>query len=195
MRAYSRGRIQSMLRVIDNARTADAKGDALEKLAKYLFENVTGIECSGKNILDSPRAHELDLAFWNDQRASTLYFLDAVLIVECKATGRPVGSNGVGWFAAKLQARDARHGVLVALNGISGKPNSNTSAHSEVLTALIKGTKILVLTRAEILSLRDSDGLSALLKRKLLRLTLDRIVQIDQKSTSSRRGRSKKSGP
>jgi hypothetical protein len=181
-----------MLRTLDRAKTADARGDALEELSKYLFENLRGVECSGKNILDSPRAHELDLAFWNDQRVSPLYFLDAVLVVECKATGLPVGSNGVAWFAVKLQDRGARHGVLVALNGITGSASRNTSAHSEVLNALVRdGIRILLLTRAEILNLTDSNSLASLLQRKLLRLTLEKIVLVDQQGARLRARRSK----
>ena len=183
-----------MLRTVDIARNADAKGDALEELSKYLFENVTGVECSGKNILDAPRAHELDLAFWNDQRVSPIYFLDAVLVVECKATGSPVGSNGVGWFVLKLQDLGARHGILVALNGITGSANRNTSAHREVLNALVRnGIRVLLLTRSEILTLTDGNSLSALLQRKLLRLTLEKVVHVDQTGTGlSRRPRRKR---
>ena len=187
MAPYSHRQIEWMLRAVDTARTADAKGDALEELSKYLFEKVRGVECSGRNILDAPRAHELDLAFWNDQRVSPLYFLDAVLVVECKATGSPVGSNAVGWFVLKLQDRGARHGILVALNGITGSANRKTSAHSEVLNALVRsGIRILLLTRSEILTLTDGDSLSSLLQRKLLRLTLDRVVHVDQTGNVSR---------
>jgi len=52
----------------------------------------------------------------------------------------------------KLQDRGASHGILIALNGITG--DGDQSAHSEVLGALIRDKiKILVLTRGEILGL------------------------------------------
>jgi hypothetical protein len=178
MAVYSRGRLNEMLAAIDNAATADAKGAALEELSKYLFEKMPGVKCVGHNVLDAPRAHELDLAFWNDQRRSVLHFLDAVLIVECKATEARVGSADVGWFVRKLQDRGARAGILIALNGITG--DGENSAHSEILTAQMRdGIKILLLTRAEIVALTNTDALSEQLSRKLLRLTLDRIVHID----------------
>ncbi|HJX82960.1 MAG TPA: restriction endonuclease [Candidatus Angelobacter sp.] len=168
-----------MLNAVDSAGTADAKGAALEELAMYLFEKVRGVECSGQNILDAPRAHELDLAFWNDQRLSLLYFLDAILIVECKASDSPVGSAEVGWFVRKLQDRGAHHGVLVALNGVTG--DGDRSAHSEILSALVRDSiKILLLTRVEILALDNTDQLAAVLKRKMLRLTLNRAVHAEE---------------
>ena len=53
-----------------------------------------------------------------------------------------VGSNEVAWFVHKLKVRGASHGILIALNGITGQ--GETSAHSEVLGALI-GDKIKIL--------------------------------------------------
>jgi hypothetical protein len=147
-------------------------------LVSYLFEKIPGVELSDRNLLDAPRAHELDLAFWNDQRSSDLHFLDAVLIVECKANDTPVGSAAVGWFVRKLQDHGAHHAVLVALNGVTG--DGDTSAHSEILTALMRDKiKILLLTRTEILELSATDDLAQVLKRKLLRLTLKRAVHMD----------------
>jgi hypothetical protein len=179
MAAYSKRKLVAMLIAIDNAESNDAKGDALEELSRYLFEKVRGIEFLEKNILDAPRAHELDLAFWNDQPRSELPFLDAALVVECKACELAVGSADVGWFVRKLQDRGAHHGILVALNGITGSVDGPTSAYNEVLTALIRdGIKILLLTRDEIAALRSSADLAVLLKRKLLQLTLRRVVDL-----------------
>jgi hypothetical protein len=178
MARYSRARVRSMLEKVDSAESADSKGAALEALAKYLFEKIAGIECRGQDVLDAARAHELDLAFWNDQRLSALYFLDAVLVVECKASETPVGSADVGWFVRKLQDRGAHHGILIALNGVTG--GGDTSAHNEILTALMRnGIRILLLTRPEILALASTEDLSEALQRKVLQLTLKKVVHID----------------
>lgn len=179
MARYSKARIRTLLASVDGAPTNDAKGDALEELGKYLLGTVSSVEFRRRNILDALRAHELDLAFWNDQRISLLHFLDAILIVECKASATAVGSDEVGWFVRKLQDRGASHGILIALNGITG--DGDKSAHSEVLGALIRDKiKILLLTRAEILSLTTTDQLADLLKEKETQLTLDRVVHIDR---------------
>jgi len=179
MARYSKARIRLLLASVDDAPTNDAKGDALEELGRYLLGTVAGVEFLRRNILDAPRAHELDLAFWNDQRISLLHFVDAVLIAECKASAVPVGSNEVGWFVRKLQDRGASHGILIALNGITG--DGNQSAHSEVKGALIRDKiRILVLTREEILALATTGDLANLLKEKEMQLTLDRVVHIDR---------------
>jgi hypothetical protein len=180
MPAYLSSKIDALLAAVDGAATADAKGDALEDLSRYLFEGVEGVTCIGKNILDGRRAHELDLAFWIDQPRSLLHFLEAILIVECKATGNAVGSSEVSWFVRKLQVRGARFGVLVALSGITGKKDGVSSAYSEILDALVKdGIKILLLTRSDISQLTDTGDLSGLLRRQLLDLTLRRVVRIE----------------
>lgn len=179
MARYSKTHIRALLALVDGAPTNDAKGDALEELGKYLLGKVVGVEFLRRNILDAPRAHELDLAFWNDQRVSLLHFMDAILITECKASAAPVGSHEVGWFVRKLQDRGASHGILIALNGITG--DGDQSAHSEVLAALIRDKiKILVMTRQEILGLTITSQLADLLKEKEMQLTLDRIVHIDR---------------
>jgi len=77
MARYSKTRIRAFLALVDGAPTNDAKGDALEELGKYLLGKFVGVEFLRRNLLDAPRAHELDLALWNDQRVSLLHFVDA----------------------------------------------------------------------------------------------------------------------
>lgn len=178
MPRYSSARITEMLNSCDTAEDANAAGDALENLMVYVFEKLTGVELYDRNILDDPRAHELDLAFWHIQAKSSVGFLDPVIIVECKNTGTTVGSHEVGWFVRKLQDRGANVGILVALSGITGADTGQTSAHHEVLTALTRDKiKILVLSRAEIEQLTTTADLATLLREKYLALTLRLTVQ------------------
>ena len=177
MARYSKAKIQEMLEESDNAESAYEKGDKLEQLIRYVFDKVPGVSFHEKNILDQNRAHELDLAFWNLQSQSSICFLDPVIIVECKNTGRPLSSNGVGWFVRKLQDRGVRYGVLVSLSGITGQADGLNNAHSEVLSALTRdGIKILLIDRQELLSLSNTDDLVELLKTKILRLTLHKAI-------------------
>lgn len=177
MPRYSRARIRADLNAIDASQEAHGKGAALETLGRYLFEQFRGVECEDQNILEGPRAHELDLAFWNDQRRSEIYFLDALLVVECKATARPVTSADVGWFVRKLQTLGATHGILIALNGITGE--GDTAAHSEVLNAFIRDNiRILLIDRDDILALGTTADLSNALKNKILNLTLKKVVHL-----------------
>ena len=177
MARYSAAKIQEVLQASDNAATADEKGDKLEQLIRYVFDKVPGVTFYQKNILDQNRAHELDLAFWNLQNQSAICFLDPVIIVECKNTGKPLGGNGVGWFVRKLQDRGITYGILVSLSGITGQADERSNAHSEVLSALTRdGIKILLIDRQELLSLNDTEDLVELLKTKILRLTLYKAI-------------------
>ena len=177
MPIYAEGSVEASLAQVDGATTNTDKGAALERLGRLLFETIPGIDFHNRNILDGARAHELDLAFWNQQPISDVFFLDPVLIVECKATATPVGSSQVGWFVRKLQDRGSSHGILVALNGITGGRDGSSCAHSEVLNALTRdGIKVLIIVRTEIETLTCTEDLVRLLKQKILRLTLERTV-------------------
>ena len=177
MARYSAAKMQQMLQESDSAATAHEKGDKLEQLIRYVFDKVPGVTFYQKNVLDENRAHELDLAFWNLQSQSEICFLDPVIIVECKNTGQPLGSNGVGWFVRKLQDRGVSYGILVSLSGITGQADGHNNAHSEVLSALTRdGIKILLIDRQELLSLTNTNDLVELLKRKILRLTLYTVI-------------------
>ena len=174
---YSTSAIRRYLQESDTAPTADRKGALLESLAKHLFSKIAGVSFQDKNVLDGPRAHELDVVFWNNQPKSSLFFLGAIIIVECKNTGRPVSARDVGWYVRKLQDNGCDHGILLALSGITGKRDGRSNAYSEVIGALIRDRiRILVLTRTDILSLVQPADLVSLLKQKLLQLTLKRVV-------------------
>jgi hypothetical protein len=175
---YSVREIARMLGEIDTAPTADAKGAALEELSSYIFERVPGISVAHRNVLDGNRAHELDIVLWNDSRSSELYFLEAIVIVECKASDHRVGSHEVGWFVRKLQDRGSHFGILVALNGITG--DGEHSAYTEVSNALIRDKiRILLLTREEIENLTNTRALADLLTKKFLLLTVKQTVHIE----------------
>lgn len=128
-------------------------------------------------MLDGVRAHELDVVFKNDKRISDLYFLDFAIITECKNTASRLGSNEVRWFISKLVDRGFSAGVLISLSGITGAADGVSNAHSEVLHAITRdGVSILLLDRAEILSLATTQDLADLLSEKILSLTIERTV-------------------
>jgi hypothetical protein len=174
---YSKDEIQRLLNESDTAPDADLKGDKLEELVRYLFEKIPGVQFLSKDVLDGHRAHELDVLFWNDIRYSDLHFLDTIIITECKNTENRLGSNEVGWFVRKLQDRAANNAVLISLMGITGISDGQSNAHSEILSALMRdGIKILLISRDEIQSFKNTNNLVSLLKNKILKLTLERTV-------------------
>jgi hypothetical protein len=174
---YSKIKIQRLLNESDNAPTVDLKGDKLEELVRYLFEKIPGVKFHKKNVLDGFRAHELDAIFWNDQRFSELYFLDSIIITECKNTRARLGSDGVGWFVRKLQDRGVNYGILISLSGITGAADGQNNAHSEILSALVRDRiKILLISRDDILNFTTTNNLIELLQNKVLKLTIEKTI-------------------
>ncbi|RZK08848.1 MAG: hypothetical protein EOO43_21295 [Flavobacterium sp.] len=177
MARYSNANIRRLLHESDTAPTSDEKGDKLEELVTYLFDKIPGVSFHKKNVLDGVRAHELDVIFKNDKRVSDLYFLDFVIITECKNTANRLGSNEVRWFISKLQDRGLSNGILITLSGITGVADGISNAHSEVINAVIRDkVSVLVLTREEIESLTTTDELVDILQDKILSLTIERTV-------------------
>jgi len=178
MSEYSKFQIQKMIEESDNSTIAKEKGDKLELLVKYLFANTENLSFIGRDILDAPRAHEIDIAFWNPNRNGGLSFLDPVIVIECKNHSSPIGSIDIGWFVRKLQDRGARNGIFISLSGITGKFDGQTCVHSEILNAMMRdGIKILVMKREDLLGLNNSDDLVNLLMEKFLKLTLYRSIE------------------
>jgi len=177
MAKYSNNKIRRLLFESDNAPNSDIKGDKLEELVKYLFDKVPGVAFYKKNVLDGVRAHELDVVFKNDKRVSDLHFLDFVIITECKNTGSRLGSMGVRWFIDKLRDRGISTGILISLSGITGIADGRSNAHSEIINAVIRDkVSVLLLTRQEIETLKNTDELVDLLLDRILTLTIERTV-------------------
>jgi Restriction endonuclease len=177
MARYSQDILIRLLNESDNASTRDLKGAKLEELVRYLFCKIPKVTYYGSNILDGTRAHELDVIFNNDTRYSDLYFLETTLITECKNTANPISSSQVGWFVRKLQDSAATCGILIALSGITGEADGESNAHSEIKTAVLRDKiRILVIRREDILAFRTTADLVALLQRKIMKLTMQRII-------------------
>lgn len=177
MARYSNPNIRRLLHESDTAPNSDVKGDKLEELVKYLFDKIPGVSFHKKNVLDGVRAQELDVVFKNDKRVSDLYFLDFVIITECKNTANRLGSNEVRWFISKLQDRGLSNGILISLSGITGVADGISNAHSEVISAVTRDKiYVLVLSRPEIENLATTEELVDLLQDKILSLTIERTI-------------------
>ena len=178
MARISQRRIQSFFDIADKADTRTAKGRgikgrALEDLVCYLFELLPGIKLSKRNKLNQFVSEEIDVAFWNSKHSQGLYFLPDVIIVECKNWAVPVGSQEVSWFYNKLRDRRAfPYGILIAANGITGSAEDKTNAHQIIASALREGCQIIVITRQEIESLRDTKQLVEVIQEKLCELAV-----------------------
>jgi hypothetical protein len=172
MAAIDPARVRAYLAAGDNATTNAAKGKALEDLIAYVFECVPGVVVTVRNQMNAFDAEEIDVAFWNDGLAAGLRLFDHLLLVECKNWSSPIGYPEVALFNQKLRGRGRPLGILVAAHGITGDPESLKNAHSVLAQALVEQREILVLTRAELEQLVDTDELVSLLKRKRAQLAV-----------------------
>lgn len=178
MPIYSREEIRTHFSRIDHATTSNEKGDTLERFIKFFFENVPGITFYANDFLDYDRTREIDLAFKN--KSSTrggMHFLEPAIIIECKNTVEAIGSLGVGDFARKIRGSGQKIGILISLNGITGDPILMTNAYGVIRDEFIRDqTRILILNREEIESIRDTKQLVEILERKYYELGLKKHV-------------------
>lgn len=174
---YSRVRIQDFLNRSDAAPNPDAKGRIFEDLIVYLFEKFQGVRVAERNVLDNTGAQELDVVFWNNRVRSPFDFLDPILISECKNETAPLSSAKCREFVAKLRSRGANTGLLISSSGIAGQLNGYRYANSVIMDALTADRiKVIVIDRAEILSLNTTGDLIKLITEEYLNLTLRRTL-------------------
>lgn len=170
MARVSRIRIRDYLARGDGATTTKEKGDALEDLVVYLFEQIPGMTALFRNRRNPFGAEEIDIAFWNDKAPDGLYFLPDTVLVECKNWSHPVDYDTLVGFDAKLRSRAQSIGILIAANGITGNPTFSTDAYSVVTNALAQQRRLIVMTRAEIEAVTDTVDIVLLFKTKLCQL-------------------------
>lgn len=167
MPAYDKAVIQSLLEGADQAATHDAKGKALEDLACYLFGLVPGVSITERNPLNAFATEEIDVALWNEQDPAGLKSFNSVILVECKAWSKPVGSEQVAWFLRKIENRGLDFGLLLAMSGVTGDARDRGQAHYEVAMVLPRKIRLVVITREEIEALSTTEELVTMIRRKV----------------------------
>ncbi len=171
MANYSVHNIKNSFKKSEETNNNQEKGEILEELICYIFEKIPGIEITEKNIIDNLHSVEIDIAFWNDKKKNGFHFLPHTILVECKNWHQPVGHREITYFADILKGRGCEYGFLIAYNGITGDSHDLTAAHSKIAGALREGYRIIVITKDEILGLRNTQGFIKFIKSKLLKLT------------------------
>lgn len=158
----------------DAAATNDEKGKIFEDLMEYLFSRMPGVPRVRRNSISAFRSEELDLVVWNDKHPKGLVSLNTWIPVECKTSGSAIGSRDLEVFIAKVERRSLDSGILVAWHGITGDPPNLTGAHDHASTALIKGIRIIVITRKDIERLTSTEDFVALIRTRLCDLIIKR---------------------
>jgi hypothetical protein len=141
-----------------------------EDLVCFIFEKIPGITLPQRNVLNKFESEEIDVAFFNEQHPNGLKSFNHLLLIECKNWSRAVGSVELGAFISKVRNRGLGFGILIAANGITGRPEDSTAAHQQATLALAEGRQIIVITRTEIEALKISEDLVKLIKTKVCQL-------------------------
>ena len=168
---YPPEELKSLLDKCHAAGSTEERGDALECLCRFLFEKVDGVRFHARDLLNAKRSQEIDLSFWVATH-SPLSFMPYVLLVEAKNRTDRVGSQEVNWFVSKLERRKLTHGILVAMNGISGSDKRGSHAWDVVIKAVHDGIRVVVLTREDLDSLSCADDLVRRIQDRVLHITM-----------------------
>lgn len=160
-------KIAKRLQEGDAATTTEEVGAALEDVMTWSLCALPGIRVLHRDFVNHGNSAEFDLFLFNNPRLSPIEFLPQYLVVECKNWQAAVGSATVRDFIGKVESTRLEVGILVAANGVTGDANERTAANDEIRAAFDRrGTKILILTRAEIEGFRSADDLVLLLEEK-----------------------------
>jgi hypothetical protein len=158
----------------DSAKTHADRGKVLEDLACYVLEAIPGVTVAERNVMNPFGTEELDIAVWNRMLPEGLWFLQSLLLVECKNWQDPVDGSLISYFASRMGHAGCNDGILFSANGITGTAEQMTGAHYQIMMALNDGRRILVVTRTELDALSSSAEFAEMLQRKRLQLTINR---------------------
>jgi hypothetical protein len=166
MAAIMSGAIAAQLTAADQGTTQE-KGDALEQVVVDTFCQLDGVGVLYRNAVDVDGSCEIDILLYNQKYPGGLPFLPDHILIECKNWQSPVGSGTLRAFTSKLRQFNLDFGILVAANGITGDAGDRSHAHAHLRTEfnLIK-MKVLVLDRAELEALTNTDDLALKLRQK-----------------------------
>jgi hypothetical protein len=165
-------RVEQFFRLGMNGASTSEKGRAFEDLICYVFALIPGVSITRRNAMNVFNTEEIDVALWNERSASGIAFAQEIVLIECKNWSSPVGSAEVNWFDSKLRSRGLDFGILVATQGITGDAQDLTAAHSIIAAALRERRRLIVITKAELECLQDTDTLIHLMKEKLCDLAV-----------------------
>jgi restriction endonuclease len=170
--------LATLITQVDGAPNANDKGSSFELLAKYLFENLDGVEVHQHDI--QMAAEEIDIVLWNSQREDVLRPWDPVILVECKNWTSRVDAKALDSFIAKVRRRALKTAIFVAANGVTGGfvagDGKELGAASIIASALQEGIRVIVITMDDIRGLASLDDLRSLIKSRYCGLFVHKVL-------------------
>jgi hypothetical protein len=124
------------------------KGMALERLVTEICKTIEGLKVL--RVDARLKAEELDIVLQNDNSDGFWRFLGSPIVVECKNWSHKVGAREISVLFDKLDSisPDAKTGILVAPNGVSGDTYSD--AVLKIREKRKAGRYIIVLDRNDL---------------------------------------------
>ncbi len=155
--------LADLLRAASEAQRSE-KGETLEQFALRLFQNIKGLRVIKKNA--RLQAEELDLLIGNDISVGFWRFAGSPIVVECKNWVQRVGAREIGVLCDKLDSigPDAKTGIILAPNGVSGTPERD--ALLKIREKRQRGQYIIVLDREALEEIVASGRASEMIERK-----------------------------
>lgn len=164
MTTYDAERLCELVSALSAAGSTTARGRRLQDLIAFLIEPLPGIEITDENIFNIGRTEEKDVWLRHAREAAGMPFDDRDVPVECKNEKAKTGPEEVSWFGEKIRNSGGRDGLLLTVAGLSGRIQDG--GHEEIRNQLKKGTRIVVVTIDDVLSLQEGDDFLALLQAR-----------------------------
>lgn len=176
-----RRRTALSVRLADHIRRYDRsvghadRGRAYEEAACEFLGAIPGVTIGERNVHNTLRNHEIDIALVNARSENGLHFLPSVLLTEVKGWERRLGSHDISWFASKLRDANLSHGLLFAATGLTGDFTKRTAGHAQLASALKDGQAIIVITRPDLVHVASSRDAVLTVQRRLLETIVGRL--------------------
>jgi deoxycytidine triphosphate deaminase len=146
------------------------KGKMLERMAAEIFRTIKGLRVLATNA--HLKTEELDIVVQNDINVGFWRLAGSPIVVECKNWSGKVGAREISVLSAKLDAMgpDAKTGILIAPNGVSGDSYSN--AMLRIREERQQGKYIIVLDRKALKEIAKGMHASKVIEKKYGELLL-----------------------
>jgi hypothetical protein len=139
--AFPKKKLLDLFRAADLSPSGPPRGLIMERAMKLLFETIPGVTAIESDVKNAANTEEVDIVFWNQCIPRGLYFLGIPFLMECKNWQSKVSGQEVVVFANTMRGRCCRDGILVAAQGITGRPGELREAHYEIAEAARAGQR------------------------------------------------------
>jgi hypothetical protein len=157
--------VRRLLQEAESGTNADERGKRYEALLTYVFEAVPGTVVV-PNTRNYFGGEQVDLSIGN---GGGFPVLPNQFLVECKNYREPVDSKAVGYFLFICLTRGLDLAVVAAANGLTGNPGDTSYAYSLALSASGLGSRLVVITTADLLSLTSAQDLTDMISHRWLK--------------------------